>query len=126
MRWCPECRSEWVEDVDRCPGCGAPTQTPQELQALKSRAEESAQERFVSLGTVDGPIEENLVAEIFTQEGIPHFIRNRGLDNVGMMLIGQEGWARIFVAESSEAQAQEILDAIRTEDATDELAEMMD
>ena len=81
---------------------------------------------FVSLGTVDGPIEENLVAEIFSQEGIPHIIRNRGMDNVGMMLIGQEGWARVFVAQSHKAQAQEILDAIRNEDATGELAEELD
>ena len=126
MRWCADCRSEWVNDVELCPSCGAATWTPEEREAVRRRSEESSKERFVSLGTVDGPIEENLVAEVFTQEGIPHFIRNRGLDNVGMMLIGQEGWARIFVPESVEAQAQEILDAIRTEDATDELAEVMD
>ena len=125
MRWCPDCRSEWVKNVEVCPSCGGITRTPEERDQAKAKAQESSRERFVSLGTVDGPIEENLVAEVFTQEGIPHFIRNRGQDNVGMMLIGQEGWARIFVPESVQAQAQEILDAIRKEDATDELAEVM-
>ena len=123
MRWCPDCRSEWVKDVEQCPSCGGVTQSEEEMERHRLLAETSSQERFVSLGTVDGPIEENLVAEIFKQEEIPHFIRNRGLDNVGMMLIGQEGWARIFVPESHLAQAQEIFEAIQNEDATDELAE---
>jgi len=78
---------------------------------------------FVNLGTVDGPIEENLVEEVFTAEGIPHFIRNRGLDNVGMMLVGQEGWARIFVPQTHEEEARALLDAIKNEDATGELVD---
>ena len=126
MVYCPSCRSEWVKNVEKCPGCGAATQSEQELEAIRQKARDESEVDFVTLGTVDGPIEENLVAEIFSQEGIPHFIRNRGMDNVGMMLIGQEGWARIFVAQSHEAQAQEILDAIRNEDATSELAEELD
>jgi hypothetical protein len=121
MRWCPSCKSEWIEAVNPCPQCGAPTEDEATQKALQALQEAEAEVPFVNLGTVGGPIEESLVAEVFTQEGIPHFIRNRGNDNVGMMLVGQEGWARVFVSATHEAEAQTLLDAIRNEDATDEL-----
>jgi len=121
MRWCPSCKSEWIEAVNPCPQCGAPTEDESTQGALQALQEAKGAVPFVNLGTVDGPIEESLVAEVFTQEGIPHFIRNRGNDNVGMMLVGQEGWARVFVPASHEAEARGLLEAIQNEDATDEL-----
>ena len=123
MRWCRSCGSEWLGDVNPCPECGAPTEDEDALRALQERQRQEGEVPFVSLGTVDGPIEENLVEEVFTAEGIPHFIRNRGLDNVGMMLVHQEGWARIFVPQSHEEEARALLDAIKNEDATGELVD---
>jgi hypothetical protein len=121
MRWCPSCRSEWIEALNPCPQCGAATEDESTLHALKALQEAEGEVPFVNLGTVDGPIEESLVAEVFKQEGIPHFIRNRGNDNVGMILVAQEGWARIFVSASHETEARSLLEAIRNEDATGEL-----
>jgi hypothetical protein len=121
MRWCQACKSEWIENLNPCPQCGEPTQDEAALDALHELQKREGEIPFVSLGTVDGPIEESLVAEVFTQEKIPHFIRNRGHDNVGMMLVSQEGWARIFVPASHEAEAKALLEAIKNEDATEEL-----
>jgi hypothetical protein len=121
MRWCPSCKSEWIEAVNPCPQCGEPTKDEAALEALQALRKAEGEVPFVNLGTVDGPIEESLVGEVFTQEGIPHFIRNRGNDNVGMMLVAQEGWARIFVSAGHETEARSLLEAIRNEDATDEL-----
>jgi|GEM_PF-1808185 len=118
---CSECGAIYFSDDSNCPGCGV------ELGATVSKADketssedEKAHSKFVNLGVVDGLIEENLVAEVFRAEGIPHFIRNRGQDNVGMMLIGQEGWARVFVPEAYEEEARELLDAIKNEDGSTE------
>ena len=121
MRWCPSCKSEWIENVNPCPQCGEETQDEAALEALHALQKQEGEIPFVSLGTVDGTIEESLVAEVFTQENIPHFIRNRGQDNVGMMLVSNEGWARIFVPASHEKEALTLLNAIKNEDATEEL-----
>ena len=121
MRWCPSCKSEWIEALNPCPQCGAATEDEATLIALNALQKEKFEVPFVNLGVLSGPIEESLARQVFTQENIPHFIRNRGNDNVGMMLVAQEGWARVFVAATHEAEAKALLEAIQNEDATREL-----
>ena len=118
---CSGCGAIYFSDDSQCPGCGVELgSTDSPVEEVARPVDEKAQSKFVNLGVVDGLIEENLVAEVFRAEGIPHFIRNRGQDNVGMMLIGQEGWARVFVPEAYEEQARELLDAIKNEDGSTE------
>jgi hypothetical protein len=118
MRWCPSCNSEWIEALNPCPQCGAATEDEAALIAHNALQKAKFEVPFNSLGVLGGPIEESLVRQVFTQENIPHFIRNRGNDNVGMMLVAQEGWARVFVAATHEVEAKALLEAIQNEDAS--------
>jgi len=118
---CSGCGAIYMSEDSSCPGCGVSLKEPAaQSEGVATPVDEKAQTKFVNLGVVDGLIEENLVAEVFRAEGIPHFIRNRGQDNVGMMLIGQEGWARVFVPQAYEEQARELLEAIKNEDGSTE------
>ena len=101
MPYCPECKSEYVDEVAECPDCEV------ELVDALPEEEDSIELNWVPLRSVPGKPYAEMVTEIFDKEEIPNFVKSDAISTA--YLTSGTGIAVIYVPEEHLNRAEEIL-----------------
>lgn len=107
MPFCPKCKYEFVEGLDRCPDCDAKL-----VDKLPEKHEVSI--KWVLLSILSSPIMAEMVKETLKNHGIQSFIKTDVL-NAAFLAKGTStagSFAKIFVPEEDKKSAEEILKSI--------------
>jgi len=108
MPFCPQCRYEYLPQVQTCPDCGAEL-----VEQLPDYPVVNEAVRWVGLTSLSGTVYAKMVAEVLEQRGIPNYIQSL-LGSGGLGVISTAGaagaQARIFVPEDHQREAQELQD----------------
>ncbi len=102
MPFCPKCRYEYEAGVAVCPDCQV------ELTAELPPEPEQADEPLVELRSLPGKIYADMVKEALEKQGIPCVVKPEVLSG-GLLVSGDTGECRIFVAARHKRRAEKIL-----------------
>ena len=114
MPFCPKCRYEYVEGVERCPDCDVRL-VPRLHDPEPTREEEQAEE-LVPCWQAENTIEADAACCLLREEGIPCMVqKSGGYDNaapyLSLILGGSPQMTYlVIVPESKAAQARGVLD----------------
>lgn len=116
MKYCAQCRSEYVEDVKECADCGSTEFLG--LEALRERGlaplHELDKRRFVKAGSVEDPLTSERVVAALTEAKVPVISREAHASSVDLLTSGTlSSWWEILVPEEHLAKAGELLEEIR-------------
>jgi len=106
MPFCPQCRYEYLPEVNACPDCGSDLVS--ELPEMPELGEDA---KWVALNPLPGVVYAKMVAEVLDQHQIPNYIQSLfGSGGIGVVTgAGFAGAsARIFVPEDHQAEAARI------------------
>jgi hypothetical protein len=114
IKYCPECRAEYQEWVEKCPDCGAA------LTDIKPGAKAKpdkdggkyAHQPLVTIGAFANSIEAQFSKGILESEGIPSMITSTDSIIAYQPDASAVGNIHLVVKESDAAKAKEILDSI--------------
>ncbi|MCX6639123.1 MAG: zinc ribbon domain-containing protein [bacterium] len=110
MAFCPNCRYEYLPEVQECPDCGAALVT--ELPEIKVDYKDV---KWVALPALSGVVYAKMVADVLDQHEIPNYIQSL-FGSGGLGIISGAGLAgasaRIFVPENRLKEAAEIQNEI--------------
>jgi hypothetical protein len=95
---CPECRSEFIDEISSCPDCGIPLV----FHLPDESTENSEHKEHYNLVCVYNPInsqEVALIKMIMEREGIPYLIKNDPIHKVVLFSIQGPGNIELYVDE---------------------------
>ncbi len=104
MPFCPKCRYEYVEGIQRCPDCGETLvdELPEENQGEEFR--------LVRLHSFPGEVYANMVGEALEHEGIPYLVQKEVLGSSVIVQGATEGAeVSLYVNEEDFEDAEVIL-----------------
>jgi len=108
--FCPECRTEYVEDVTRCSDCGATLVA--ELPGFDDSDEP------LRLVRITGPTEAPMIAELLGHNAIESIVQGEESASV-LPATGDLTEVRIWVKESEAERAHELIEAFFESSASD-------
>ncbi len=65
MKFCPDCRSAYKDEIEKCPDCGT---------ALVEKLEEFENIEFAELCDVEGPFKANLIVDVLEDNDIECYL----------------------------------------------------
>lgn len=101
MKFCPECRNAFKDEIEKCPDCNV---------SLVEKLEEFENVEFVELCDVDGPFKANLIADVLEDNQIEYYLYT---DVVHIYPIPGEGIQyTVYVNKEKLEQAKSLLEDI--------------
>ncbi len=101
MKFCPECKQAFSDDIQQCPQCKI---------ALSERPDEFKDIEFVELCDVEGPFKANLIIDVLEENGIECYLYS---EPVHIYPIPGEGIQfTVYVNEKRLEQAKSLLEDI--------------
>ena len=108
MPYCPQCRYEYLPEINKCPDCGA--DLVDELPEFRSSLKDI---KWVALKPLPGTIYAKMVAEVLDQRQIPNYIQSLfGSGGLGIVTGGDfpGASAKIHVPEDRLEEASAVQD----------------
>lgn len=117
MKYCQQCKTEYVEEMSFCPDCGSQLLDDEAYEKMRLQ-EDQKRTRLKGLKMapacpVSGPVEALQIQGILEQESIPVFIRTYEETAYDGLFVTQKGWGEIWVAEDRMEQAQGIIEELK-------------
>ncbi len=108
MGFCPDCRYEYLPEVDSCQDCGAKL-----VPELPEIHVDFKNIEWVAMNPLSGVVYAKMVSEVLDQRGIPNYIQSL-FGSGGLGIISGAGFAgasaKIFVPEENLEEASNIQD----------------
>ena len=115
MKYCPDCGSEYFEEVDMCSDCNI--RLAGENEYLKGKDTQDAElKKLYKLSRVcvlENRFEADVISDALEKEGITFIIREFRDTAYDGLFITQMGWGEIMVSDEEAKRAVEIIDSIR-------------
>ncbi len=108
MPFCPDCRYEYLPEIQKCPDCGAAL-----VDVLPEIHIDLKNLKWVAMQPLSGMVYAKMVTEVLEQRGIPNYIQSLfGSGGLGQIMgAGFAGAsAKIYVPEERLKEAAEIQD----------------
>jgi len=117
MKYCAECKTEYVDDVTFCPDCGGELLDEAAWQEMLRQIDQQQTKlqgiKMASACSVSGRVEALQIQVILEQEQIPVFIRTFEETAYDGLFVTQKGWGEIWVAEGRLEEARGIIEELR-------------
>lgn len=117
MKYCAQCKTEYVDDVAFCPDCGGQLLDEQAWQEMLRQIDQQQTKlqgiKMAPACPVSGRVEALQIQAILEQEQIPVFIRTYEETAYDGLFVTQKGWGEIWVAEGRIEEARRIIEELR-------------
>lgn len=115
MKHCPNCGSEYFEEVDMCSDCNIRLTRKNEYLKRKD-AQEDELKKFYNLSRVcilENRFEADVISYALGKEDITFIIKEFRDTAYDGLFIPQLGWGEILVSDKETKRAEDIIDSIR-------------
>jgi hypothetical protein len=115
MKHCPNCGSEYFEEVDMCSDCNIRLTRKNEYLKRKD-AQEDELKKFYNLSRVcilENRFEADVIGDALGKEDITFIIKEFRDTAYDGLFIPQLGWGEIMVSDKETKRAEDIIDSIR-------------
>jgi hypothetical protein len=115
MKYCPDCGSEYFDEVDMCSDCNI--RLTGENEYIKNKDAEDAElkklDRLSRVCVLENRFEADVISDALEKEDIVFILREFKDTAYDGLFIPQLGWGEILVSDEEAKRAEEIVDSIR-------------
>ena len=115
MKYCPNCGSEYFDEVNICSDCNI--RLTEENEYLKRKDAEDAElkklDRLSRVCTLENRFEADVISNALEKEDITFIIREFRDTAYNGLFIPQLGWGEVMVPDAEADKAEKIIDNIR-------------
>lgn len=123
MKYCPRCRTEYLDQIEMCSDCKLPLvdgETWRDAETEEQRSREELRDQDLEIAcTVSGRVEADSLLGALRQEGIPCILRSFEETAFDGLFIGKQGWGQILVGAKKRDEAAKLIEAFRASPSPD-------
>lgn len=116
MKYCPECDSEYREEIEECADCQIPLITAEEYQARKHQEQEERErltrEEFVPVKVAESAFEADRIRAVLEQEGFAVMVRSFHDTAYDGIYQAQKGWGAVEVPQNEKERAERVVNEL--------------
>jgi len=111
MKYCPVCKAEYRDAIDRCSDCNERLISQGEFERRQAQDEQFQRDTktLVKIFTLNNKFEADLITRELEKEGITFMIRNFRDTAYNGIYIPQKGWGEVRVPEKDKQRAMELI-----------------
>ncbi|SHJ69541.1 Putative signal transducing protein [Geosporobacter subterraneus DSM 17957] len=109
MPWCPKCSTEYRNGYEKCHDCKV--SLVQDEPIIKKESTPTRNGNWVLLTTAHG-VEASLMVSLLSDNNIPPFTKQRGIDSYLQIVTGVSNNVEIYVREGDLCRAQELIEVM--------------
>ncbi|MDY6853731.1 MAG: hypothetical protein SWO11_03330 [Thermodesulfobacteriota bacterium] len=118
MKYCPNCKSEYVEQIEQCFDCNIKLISESEYLHMEDvedakHARHKELDKLYKVCILENPFEADLVSDALEKEGIAYVVREYQDTAYDGLFMTQLGWGAIFVPHAEVKKAKMITDEIK-------------
>ena len=115
MKYCPNCKSEYEEQIEQCYDCNIKLISESEYLQMEDSedAEHKELDKLYKVCTLENPFEADLVSDALEKEGITFIVREYKDTAYNGLFMTQLGWGAIFVTHAHVKKTKMIIDEIK-------------
>ena len=118
MKYCPNCKSEYEEQIEQCYDCNITLISESEYLQMEDaedakHAKHKELDKLYKVCILENSFEADLVSDALEKEGITFVVREYKDTAYNGLFMTQLGWGAIFVARADVKKAKIITDEIK-------------
>jgi hypothetical protein len=114
MKFCPNCETEYINDIEVCADCNTRLVSNEQMKIILAERVRDAKEVFLKVETVENQFEADVIKNVLENEQIPVMVRSFHDTAYDGLYIPQKGWGIVLVPEEHRERAREIIAVLKS------------